>query len=82
MRLNGEVFEYKGFGSTFTTYGSTLISYDSTIATYDSTITTYDSTYVKNVLELILIVKFWAISIILYIYHPNKNLQINSGLKR
>ena len=74
MRLNDEVFGYRGYGSTFTTYGSTLIIYGSTIATYGST-------YAKNVLKLILMVKIWAISIILYICHPNNNLQINSGLK-
>ena len=74
MGLNGEMFGYMSYGSIFTAYGNTLIIYGSTIATYGSTIA-------KNVLELILMVKFWAISIILYIYHPNNNLQINSGLK-
>ena len=68
------VFGYRGYGSTFITYGSILIIYGSIIATYGST-------YAKNVLKLILIVKFWAILIILYIYHPNNNLQINSELK-
>ena len=63
MGLNSEVFGYRGYGSIFTTYGSTLTIYGSTIAIYGST-------YAKNVLELILMVKFWAISIILYIYHP------------
>ena len=53
MRLNGEVFGYRGYGSTFTTYSN-----PSTI--YGSTITSYDSTYAKNVLELILMVKFWC----------------------
>ena len=66
MGLNGEVFGYRSYGSTFTTYGSTL-------TIYGSTITTYGSRYAKNVLELILMVNFRAISIILYIYHPNKN---------
>ena len=74
MGLNGEVLGYRGYSSTFITYGSTLISYGSTFAIYGST-------YAKNVLELILMVKFWAISIILYIYRPNNNLQINSELK-
>ena len=60
MGLTGKVFGYRG-------YGSTLIIYGSTIATYGST-------YAKNVLELILMVKFWVILIILYIYHPNNNL--------
>ena len=74
MGLNGEVLGYRGYGSTFITYGSTLIIYGSTIFIYGST-------YAKNVLELILMVKFWVISIILYIYRPNNNLQINRGLK-
>ena len=74
MRLNCEVFGYRGYGSIFTTYGSTLIIYGGTIATYGST-------YAKNVFELIWMVKFWAISIILYIYYQNNNLQINSALK-
>ena len=73
MGLNGEVFGYRGYGSTFTAYGSTL-------TIYGCAITTYGRTYAKNVLELILMVKFYAISIILYIYHPNNNLKINSGL--
>ena len=65
--LNGEVLGYRDYGSTLTIY--------------DSTIATYCRTYAKNALELILMVKFWVISIIIYIDHPNNNLQINSGLK-
>ena len=51
MGLNGEMFGYMSYGSIFTAYGNTLIIYGSTIATYGSTIA-------KNVLELILMVKF------------------------
>ena len=81
MGLNSEVFGYRGYGSIFTTYGSTLTIYGSTLTIYGSTIVIYGRTYAKNVLEFILMVKFWAISIILYIYYPKNNLQINSGLK-
>ena len=37
--------------------------------------------YAKNVLEFILMIKFWDISIILYIYQSNNNLQINNRLR-
>ena len=65
----------------YRSYDSTLTIYDSTLTIYDNTLTTYGSTYTKNVLELILMVKFWVISILLYIYHQNNSLQINSGFK-
>ena len=65
----------------YRSYDSTLTIYDSTLTIHDNTLTTYGSTYTKNVLELILMVKFWVISILLYIYHQNNNLQINSGFK-
>ena len=45
------MFGYRGYGSKFNNYGSTLII-------YGSTFNTYGSTYAKNVLELILMIKF------------------------